>query len=133
MIRIRHSAKPYEELDIEGSSEDFSELRLAILGFCDRLEGNIDLPAEAAMDSSPYQRALGQLRFCRTEDPILISVTGGTLFISGKPAFLRLLAENLPCDAAPVSQVPCHEHFDRVSHGEFVSEASLNLVLTLKT
>jgi len=132
MIQIRHSAKPYEELEIEGSSSEFSELRTAILRFCDSVETAIELRARSEFDPSPYQFKLGHLRLCRTEDPLLISVSEGKLFISGKPEFLRLFAENLPCEAAHTSTVPYHVHFDGFGREGRVCEASLDIVLTLK-
>jgi len=132
MIRIRHSAKPYQELEMEGSNSEFAELRSTILGFCETLEAAIELPAESEFDPSPYQHKLGRLRLCRTEDPLLISVADGKLFISGKPEFLRLFAKNLPCDARHTSTVPYHVHFDRIGREEGISEASLDIILMLK-
>ena len=132
MIRIRHSTKPYQELEIEGSNAEFSELRAAILRFCDSVETARDLTAESEFDPAPYQHRLGYLCLCRTEDPLLISVTDGKLFISGKPEFLRLFAANLPCDARHTWSVPYHVHFDRIGREERVSEASLDIILMLK-
>jgi hypothetical protein len=132
MIRIRHSAKPYEELEIEGSNAEFAELRSAILRFCENVEAAFELPAESEFDPSPYQHKLGRLRLCRTEDPLLISVTDSIMFISGKPEFLRLFAENLPWDARHTSTVPYHVHFDRIGREGHVSEASLDIILMLK-
>jgi hypothetical protein len=132
MIRIRHSAKPYQELEIEGSNAEFSDLRLAILRFCDSAEAAIQLAAQSEFDPAPYQYRLKHLRLCRTEDPLLISVADGKLFISGKPEFLRLFAANLPYDARHNSTVPYHVHFDRIGREERVSEASLDIILTLK-
>lgn len=133
MIRIRHSGKPYEELELEGSNLEFSELRSAILSFCEAAERSIEVPAESEFDSSPYQQKLGRFRLCKTGDPLLISAADGQLFISGKPSFLRLFAENLPCDPHQTSPVPCHVHFDRLGREERISEASLDIVLTLKS
>jgi hypothetical protein len=132
MIRIRHSTKPYQELEMEGSNSEFAELRSAIFGFCEALEAAIELPAESEFDPSPYQHKLGRLRLCRTEDPLLISVADGKLFISGKPKFLRLFAENLPWDTRHTSTVPYHVHFDRIGREGHVSEASLDIILMLK-
>src|ERR1051325_4114340 len=129
MIRIRHSTKPYEELEIEGSNSEYSELRTAILRFCDSVKATIELTAQSEFDPSPCRHRLGNLRLCRTEDPLLISVTDGKLFISGKPEFLRLFAENLPYDARHNSTVPYHVHFDRIGREERVSEASLDIIL----
>jgi hypothetical protein len=133
MIRIRHSAKPYQELDLEGSNHEFSELRSAILGFCDGLEGGIEIPAESEFDPSPYQQKLAHLCLCKTEDLLLISVVGGKLLIPGQPRFLRHFAENLLCEAHHTSSVPYHVHFDRAGCEERISEASLNIVLSLKS
>src|SRR5258706_4231873 len=132
MIRIRPSAKPYQELEVEGSDSEFSELRSAILSFCEATEHAIEVAADSEFDPSPYQQKLGRLRLCKTGDLLLISVSDGQLFISGKPRFLRLFAENLPCDAQQNSAVPSHMHFDRVGREERISEASLDIVLTLK-
>ena len=85
MIRIRHSSKPYEELVLEGSNAELSELRSAILGFCESEEPAIDVPTHSEFDPSPYQQRLGRLRLCKTGDLLLISVADGQLFISGKP------------------------------------------------
>lgn len=117
---------------MEGSNSEFAELRSAILGFCETLEAIVELPTEPEFDPSPYQHKLGRLRLCRTEDALLISVADGKLFISGKPEFLRLFAENLPWDARRTSTVPYHVHFDRIGREERVSEASLDIILMLK-
>jgi hypothetical protein len=132
MIQIRHSTRPYEELEIEGSNAEFTDLRAAILRFCDSVEAAVELPARSEFNPFLYQFKLGHLRLCRTEDPLLISVSEGKLFISGKSEFLRLFAENLPCDARHNSIVPYHVHFDRIGREERVSEASLDIILTLK-
>jgi len=132
VIRIRHSTNPYQELEMEGSNSEFAELRSAILGFCETVEATAELPAESDFDPSPYQHKLGRLRLCRTEDPLLISLADGKPFISGKPEFLRLFAENLPWDARHTSTVPYHVHFDRIGREERISEASLDIILTLK-
>jgi|SRR5882672_4303797 len=132
MIRIRHSGKPYEELELEGSASEFSELRSVILGFCGTVEPSIDVPVHSESDPFPYQQKLGRLRICKTADLLLISVADGQLFISGRPEFLRLFAENLPADAQHTSSVPYHVHFDRNGQAERISEASLDIILTLK-
>ena len=132
MIRIRHSAKPYQELEVEGSDSEFSELRSAIRSFCEAAERAIEVPAESEFDPTLYQQKLGRLRLCKTEDLLLISVSNGQLFISGRPRFLRLFAENLPCDAHQASAVPYHVHFDRLGREERISEASLDIILTLR-
>jgi hypothetical protein len=132
MIRIRHSDKPYEELEVEGSASEFSELRSAILSFCEAAETSTDVPADSEFDPSPCQQKLGRLRICKTGDLLLISVSGGLLFISGKPRFLRLFADNLPSGPDRKTNVPYHAHFDRLGQAERISEASLDIVLTIK-
>ena len=132
MIRIRHSAKPYQELELEGSNSEFSELRSAILSFCEATERAIEVPAESEFDPTSYHQKLGRLHLCKTGDLLLILVADGQLFISGKPKFLRLFAQNLPCDAHQTSAVACHVHFDRVGGAERISEASLDIILKLK-
>ena len=117
---------------MEGSNSEYAELRSAILRFCESIEAAIELPAESEFDPSPYQQTLERLRLCRTEDPLLISVVDGKLFVSVKPEFLRLLARNLPCDALHTSTVPYHVHFDRIGREGHISEASLGIILTLK-
>ena len=132
MIRIRHSHNPYQELEIEGSSAEFSELRTAILAFCDHVEASLEVAAESGFDPSPYQQTVGHLRLCKTKDPLLISVLGGKVLISGMPKFLRLFAENLPYNCEHTSTVPYHVHFDRIGHEGYISEASVDLILTLR-
>jgi hypothetical protein len=117
---------------LEGSSSEFSELRSAILSFCEATEPTIEVPAQSEFDPSPYQQKVGRLRLCKTGDLLLISVADGQLFISGRPKFLRLFAENLPCDAHQTSAVPYHVHFDRAGREERISEASLDVILTLQ-
>jgi hypothetical protein len=132
MIRIRHSIKPFEELQLEGSNSELSELREAIHRFCKAGEPAIDLPADPEFDPSPYQHRLARLCLHKTTEPILISVTGGALSISGGPELLRLFADNLPYDAHHTSSIPYHVHFDRIGREDHVSEASLGIVLGLK-
>jgi hypothetical protein len=45
---------------------------------------------------------------------------------------LRLFAENLPYNARHTSSVAYHVHFDRIGHEDYMSEASLDIVLMLK-
>jgi hypothetical protein len=132
MIRIRHSIKPVEELELEGSNSELSELRAAIHRFCESGEQTIDLPADSEFDHSPYLHKLASLRVHKTMEPIRICVTDGAVSISGKPEFLRLFADNLPYDAQHTSSIPYHVHFDRTGREDMVSEASLGIVLRLK-
>jgi hypothetical protein len=132
MIRIRHSVKPFEELELEGSNSELSELREAVLRFCNAGDPSIDLPTDPEFDPSPYQHRLARLCLHKTTGPILISVTGDALSISGRPELLRLFADNLPYDAHHTSAIPYHVHFDRAGREDKVSEASLEIVLGLK-
>ena len=132
MIRIRHSTGPYEELELEGSNSELSELRAAIVRFCESAEPVLDFPADSEFDPSPYQHKLASLCLHKSTEPILISITGGRLFISGKPELLRLFADNLPYDAHHTSAVPYHVDFDRLGREEHMSEASLDIVLGLR-
>jgi|SRR6516162_3381649 hypothetical protein len=131
MIRIRHSSKPYQELEMEGSNSEFSELRSAILSFCESAEPMSMVSAQPDFDPSPYEAKLSRLCLCKTEDLLLISVVEDKLLISGKPKFLRPFAENLPCEAQHTS-MRRHVHFEGFGREEQVSEASLNLVLALR-
>jgi hypothetical protein len=129
---IRYSAAPHEELKLEGSNSELSNLRAAILAFCESSEPVLSPPADSEFDPSPYQSRLGSLFFYTTTDPILISVASGRLSIAGKAESLRLFAENLPYDARHTSSVPYHVHFDRLGREDHMSEASLGIVLGLR-
>jgi hypothetical protein len=132
MIRIRHSAAPYEELELDGSNSELSELRAAILRFCESGEPVLDLPTDSQFDPSPYQHRLASLSLRKTSEPIVISVASGRLSLSGKTELLRLFADNLPYDAQHTSSVPYHVHFDRLGREDHVSEASLSIILGLR-
>ena len=132
MIRIRHSTTPYVELEIEGSNSEWAELRAAVLDFSKAGEPVLDLPADSEFDPSPYRHKLARLRLHKTSGPILISVAGNALSISGKPELLSLFAENMPYDAQHTSGVGYHVHFDRLGREDHVSEASLGVVLGLR-
>jgi len=132
MIRIRHSFKPYQELEIGASASEFAKLRSAILDFCEALEPTVEVPVQSEFDPTPGQRKLVHLCLCRTEDPLLISVADGKLFISGKSKFLRLFAENLPCQPRSACAAADRVHFGRVEGDERISEASVEIVLTLE-
>ena len=132
MIRIRHSTTPYVELEIEGSNSEWAELRTAVLNFCKAGEPVLDLPADSEFDASPYQHKLARLHLRKTSEPILISVVGDSLSISGKPELLSLFAENMPYDAQHTSSVGHHVHFDRLGREDHMSEASLDVVLGLR-
>jgi hypothetical protein len=131
-IRIRHSAEPYEELELEGSNSALAELRAGILRFCESGEPAMELPADSEFNPGPYQHKLASLSLHKTKDKILISVTGGALSISGRPDLLRLFAENLPYNAQHTSSVAYHVHFDRIGREDHMSEKSLGIVLVLK-
>jgi hypothetical protein len=130
VIRIRHCGKPYQELELEGSSAELSELRSAILGFCETEQPAIDVPARSEWDPSPDQHTPQRLRLCKTSDRLLVSVAEGQLFISGKLEFLRLFANKLPCSVHHISSVPCHLRFSRLGLEDRISEASLDVVLS---
>lgn len=106
MIRIRHSTVPCEELELEGSNSELAELRATIVGFCESGEPVLVLIADLEFDPYPYQHRLGGLSLRKTTESILISVTGGTLSISGRSELLRLFADNLPYEANPTSSAP---------------------------
>jgi hypothetical protein len=132
MIRIRRSTTPYAELEIEGSNSEWARLREAVLDFCKSGEPVLDLPADSEFDPSPYQHKLAHLRLRKTLEPILISISGDALSISGKPELLSLFAENMPCDAQHTSSVGYHVHFDRLGREDHMSETSLGVVLGLR-
>jgi hypothetical protein len=132
MIRIRHSTAPYEELELDGSNSELSELRAAILRFCESGEPTLDLPADSEFDPAPYQHSLAGFSLHKTSEPMFISVTGGRLSVSGKPGLLRLFADNLPYGAPHTSSVPYHVHFDRLGREDHMSEESLGIVLGLR-
>ena len=132
MIRIRHSTNPYVEVELEGSNSEWAELRAAVLDFCKTGEPLLDLPADSEFDPSPYQHKLARLCLQKTTEPILISVAGEALSISGKPEWLSLFAENMPYDAQHTSSVGYHVHFDRLGREDHMSEASLGIVLGLR-
>ena len=132
MIRIRHSTNPYVELELEGSNSEWAELRTVVLDFCKTGEPVLDILADSEFDPSPYQHKLARLCLQKTMEPILISVAGGALSISGKPEWLSLFAENMPYDAQHTSSVGYHVHFDRLGREDHMSEASLGIVLGLR-
>src|SRR5436190_20384463 len=132
MIRIRHSTTPYVELEVEGSNSEWAELRAAVLDFCKTGEAVLDLPADSEFDPSPYQHKLACLCLQKTREPILISVAGEALSISGKPELLSLFAENMPCAAQHTSSVGYHVHFDRLGREDYMLETSLGIVLALR-
>jgi hypothetical protein len=49
--------------------------------------------------------------------------------ISGRPEFLKVFAQSLPCDAHDASSVPYHVHFGRSEFANRITEASLDIVL----
>src|SRR5436189_6425524 len=110
MIRIRHSTTPYVELQVEGSNSEWAELRAAVLDFCKTGEPVRDFTADSEFYPSPYQHKLARLCFQKTTEPILVSVAGEALSISGKPELLGLFAENMPYDAQHTSSVGYHVH-----------------------
>lgn len=132
MIRIRHSLKPSEELELGGSNAELSELRQSIYRFCKADEATMHIPADSEFDPSPYEHRLAGLRLHKTAGTIVISVAGGEVLISGRPDLLRLFADNLPYDAQYTSSIPYHVHFDRAGQEDIVSEVSLDIVLGLK-
>jgi hypothetical protein len=132
MIRIRHSSKPFDELELEGSNSELSELRAAIHRFCEGSEPAADYVADSAFDPSPDHHGLASIHFDKTTEPLLLRGAGCTLSVSGKPEFLRLFAENLPYDAQHTSSIPYHVHFDRAGRDDMVSAASLGIVLVLR-
>jgi len=129
MINIRHSPRPYNELELEGSNSELCELRAAIFDFSESDESAFDFPVESDFDPKPYERTLSRLRFSKTSDLLLVTVKDKTLDISGKPKFLTLFAKNLPRDA---HRIPYHVHFGHIGREDCISEVSLDIVLQLR-
>ena len=93
----------------------------------------MDVATDPEFDPYPYKNRLTSLELCKTGELLVISVAGDQLCISGNPNALCLFAKNLPCDTDQTSSVSYHVHFDRIGRENHVSEASLRMVLTLKT
>jgi hypothetical protein len=132
MIRIRYSAEPYYELELEGSNAELALLRDRIQRFANGQESETKLSVESRFDPSPYERALAGLRARKTLGRIVLAVEGDILVLGGQPAYLRIFANNLPCDADETSTFGYHVHFDRAGREDYVSEDSLDIVLALK-
>jgi hypothetical protein len=78
------------------------------------------------------ERALTGLLSCKTLGRIVLAVAGDILVLGGKLAYLRVFADNLPCDPDETSAFRYHVHFDRAGREDYVSEDSLDIVLVLK-
>jgi hypothetical protein len=132
MIRVLYSPEPYHELELEGSNAELAALRDRIQRFANGQESEIKLSAESSFHPSPCERALAGLLVRKTLGRIVLTVEGDILVLSGKPAYLRIFADNLPIDADETSTFGYHVHFDRAGREDHVSEDSLDIVLALR-
>ena len=131
MIQIRYSDEPFQELDLEGSNLDLSQLQSEIRRFCMTSEPSIEFAADSDCDPHPYTQRLPRLQLSKSADKLLIAVQHNCLVISGLPQLLELFANNLPHDAQHTSNVPYHVHFQHVGREDQVSDKSLEIVLSL--
>ena len=90
MIRIRYSAEPYEEVELEGSSQDLFELGQAII---ELVEKEILFPVETGFSPSPYQNCLNGLCLIKTDGLLCIAVRDQKLYISGNSEVFTLFAD----------------------------------------
>ncbi len=130
MIRIRYSADPYGEIELEGSGGELHDLHQGIIGM---KQSPLSVPVDTSFDPSPYQCCLHGLYITKTEGLLFIAVEDHKLCISGTPENLTLFAENVPYDVDEHnSPVPYHIHFDRIGREDKMAEDSLELVITLR-
>ena len=107
MIRIRCSGSPPEELELAGTQSELTELRDAILRFCNRKRPLLEVPVDQTSDPAPYERRLTGLRFVRSTGKLRIVVNEDRVLISGSLELLELLAQNLPLEADPTRWDHC--------------------------
>ncbi|MDB5344081.1 MAG: hypothetical protein JWP89_2458 [Schlesneria sp.] len=131
MIRISYSDKPFHELNLEGSNLELSQLQSDIDRFCGAAEPSIEFAADSDFDPHPYTHRLSRLRLSKSIDKLLVAVQHDCLMISGRPDLLELFATNLPYDAQHTSTVPYHVHFQHLGCEDYISEQSLDIILSL--
>ena len=125
MLTIRCGGEP-TEIELSATPAEFERLSASITDFAASDAVEIAIQAVVAAPG-PYDRSLASLRIGRAAGPLLVSVAGTSLRITGNSAALSLFAQCLPVE----SELPpgYHIHFETFGREWAVSPDSLPLVL----
>ena len=127
MLELKFS--PNEEISIEGNAK-------SLLQLCSALESHlelfpIELPAKSDISPEPYHQLLTSLTIKTNSEFNGFSVAGAALTIEGNSDFFNNLKANIPWDAeAPEPNIHYHVHYDKISFGNYLSENSLDAIIS---
>ena len=127
VLAIRYSDGNVPEAELSATPAEFARLATSIIALSES-ETAEDFAATAVRRASePYGRCLTAMRVIKAAGPLLVSVVGDSLLISGGPMSLELFARSLPVE----SGLPpgYHVHLERAGREDAVSLGSLPLVL----
>lgn len=131
MLRIRSSEN---ELDIEGTAEDFARLCRAITSLLTpRAERSIEVKCDEGFDPAPYANAHSSIRITVDSGPNHFDHSQHTLQVLGSLPALKNFSDNLPASGDDSGTIQYHHHYDHLSFPEYVSPASPFLTLTLRS
>lgn len=129
MIEITYS--PEDEVNIEGDEKSLIELCTALRN-CSN-SGIVEIQTKPDLDPSPYEHLLNKLIIKLNNNINKLSVLDDALIIEGNKEFLLNFEANIPWDAEDTtSGINYHVHYDNVSFGEYLSDDSLDAVLSKK-
>lgn len=132
MLRICYADN---ELDIEGTNQDFRDLQSAIRQVISLKEqSGVVIQCDVDFDPSPYEIRCKQLLIQVKSGPNQFLVSNDALQIIGSSDALLNLSENFPIDADcdVRNSIRYHIHYDVISFPEYVSSNSPSVTLSLR-
>ncbi len=130
MLRISYSDRA---LDIEGSDQDYVALRAKI----DKLLNGqyisaIEILCAQNSDPAPSDKSCKKLRIILGSGRNEFSLDGSTLKVEGSAIALKNLSDNFPDGGGNDAGIQYHHHYDICSFPEYISNDSLDVVLSLR-
>ncbi|MEO1147120.1 MAG: hypothetical protein AAFY26_16170 [Cyanobacteria bacterium J06638_22] len=131
MLRIRSSEN---ELDIEGTAEDFTRLCRAITSLLTPgAERSIEVKCDESFDPAPYANAHSSIRITVGSGPNHFDHSQQCLQVLGSLQSLKNFSDNFPAGDDDSGAIRYHYHYDHLSFPEYVSSDSPLLTLTLRS
>jgi hypothetical protein len=130
MIRIKYSKG---EIDFSGFSNDYQKLRDQIVEFVSSSEAVFSIVVDSNFDPSPYDYALKQLVFVKSDSLLCDLREGDILRMISFPEGFLVFANSLPVKEDG-EELPdgYHHHFDDIGFPQEVSTQCASIVFSLR-
>lgn len=131
MFRICSSIN---ELDIEGTDEDFIQLRRIIMNLLmSPTKHSIGFQCDENYDPAPYSRLHSSIRIKIGVGPLHFDHSQQDLQVLGSFQALKHFSDNFPDGVLQPGSFQYHYHYDNISFPEYVSSDSPSLTLSLRS